>query len=69
MKPGMLQSAAIAGIAAAVIFSTGWFIGDSGRSLSWVSNAQAAGGAVKGPNEIAPDRYVFYPGTLFLAKV
>ena len=28
----------------------------------------AAGGVVKGPNEIAPDRYVYYPGTEVLAK-
>jgi len=28
----------------------------------------AAGGVVKGPNEIAPDRYVYYPGTGVLAE-
>jgi len=28
----------------------------------------AAGGVVKGPNEIAPDRYVYYPGTGGLAE-
>lgn len=28
----------------------------------------AAGGVVKGPNTIAPDRYVYYPGTEVLAK-
>lgn len=28
--------------------------------------AFAAGGVVKGPNEIAPDRYVYYPGTEML---
>ena len=28
----------------------------------------SAGGKVKGPNEIAPDRYVYYPGTEVLAK-
>jgi ribonuclease Z len=33
-----------------------------------VSLAHAAGGMVKGPNEIAPDRYVYYPGTEVLAK-
>ena len=32
------------------------------------SPAFAAGGAVEGPNEIAPDRYVYYPGTEVLAK-
>ena len=29
---------------------------------------EAAGGVVKGPNEIAPDRYVYYPGTEVLAE-
>mgnify|MGYP000700587812 CR=1 FL=1 len=28
----------------------------------------AAGGMVKGPNVIAPDRYVYYPGTEVLAE-
>lgn len=28
----------------------------------------AAGGVVPGPNEIAPDRYVYYPGTEVLAE-
>ena len=68
MKPGMLQSAVIVGIAAATIFSAGWFIGNSGRSLSWVSDVQAAGGMVTGPNVEVPDRYVYYPGTEVLAK-
>jgi len=30
--------------------------------------AHAAGGVVKGPNVVAPDRYVYYPGTEVLAK-
>ena len=68
MKPGMLQSAVIAGIAAATMFSAGWFTGDSGRSLSWVSDVHAAGGMVTGPNVEVPDRYVYYPGTEVLAK-
>ena len=32
------------------------------------AGAHAAGGTVKGPNEIAPDRYVYYPGTEVLAE-
>ena len=28
----------------------------------------AAGGVVEGPNQIAPDRYVYYPGTEVLAE-
>ena len=30
--------------------------------------AKAAGGKVKSPNEVAPDRYVYYPGTEVLAR-
>jgi ribonuclease Z len=30
--------------------------------------AHAAGGVVEGPNVVAPDRYVYYPGTEVLAK-
>ena len=33
-----------------------------------VKSAEAAGGVVKGPNVVAPDRYVYYPGTERLAK-
>ena len=33
-----------------------------------ISSAEAAGGMVKGPNTVAPDRYVYYPGTEVLAK-
>lgn len=32
------------------------------------NDAQAAGGVVKGPNVIAPERYVYYPGTEVLAR-
>ena len=31
-------------------------------------HVMAAGGMVKGPNVIAPDRYVYYPGTEVLDK-
>ncbi len=33
-----------------------------------MSTAQAAGGMIEGPNVIAPDRYVYYPGTEVLAE-
>jgi ribonuclease Z len=33
-----------------------------------MSSTQAAGGMVEGPNVVAPDRYVYYPGTEVLAK-
>jgi len=37
-------------------------------TLLLATNVFAAGGVVKGPNEVAPDRYVYYPGTEVLAK-
>jgi ribonuclease Z len=58
----------VAAMTAAVIFSAGWFAADHGLSMSLVPEANAAGGAVKGPNVIAPDRYVYYPGTEVLAN-
>jgi ribonuclease Z len=36
--------------------------------LFWATSAFAAGGIVSGPNVVAPDRYVYYPGTEELAK-
>jgi hypothetical protein len=40
-----------------------------GLALTFFANTViAAGGIVTGPNEIAPDRYVYYPGTEQLAK-
>lgn len=33
-----------------------------------MQQVMAAGGVVKGPNQMAPDRYVYYPGTEVLAK-
>ncbi|MCP4384412.1 MAG: MBL fold metallo-hydrolase [Hyphomicrobiales bacterium] len=36
--------------------------------LDWTTRANAAGGAVEGPNSVAPDRYVYYPGTETLGE-
>ena len=36
--------------------------------LTSSSQVMAAGGVVKSPNSVAPDRYVYYPGTEVLAK-
>ena len=44
----------------------GVVLGRSGFDL--LSEAQAAGGVVEGPSTVAPDRYVYYPGTETLAK-
>ncbi len=42
--------------------------GPSLNNLSFVPAAHAAGGVVKSPTGVAPDRYVYYPGTEELAK-
>ena len=39
-----------------------------GSAVEFVNEAQAAGGAVTGPNTVAPERYVYYPGTETLAQ-
>ncbi len=41
---------------------------DNNITVPLVAQARAAGGIVKGPNVVAPDRYVYYPGTEVLAK-
>ncbi len=43
-------------------------LGANDNDLGIQGSAQAAGGLVPGPNEIAPDRYVYYPGTEVLAE-
>ncbi|UCH75308.1 MAG: MBL fold metallo-hydrolase [Rhodospirillales bacterium] len=45
------------------VFAVGWGLGRSGTSVAPISDAEAAGGIVQGPNVVAPDRYVYYPGT------
>ena len=57
-----------------LILISGAFIGAVSLLLlqhvpdSVVSSAEAAGGVVEGPNVVAPDRYVYYPGTEVLAE-
>jgi ribonuclease Z len=58
----------ILGTAAALIASAGWFAADGIHRVSLFPEANAAGGVIKGPNVIAPDRYVYYPGTEVLAN-
>ncbi len=52
---------------AAVMLTVGYLWGHTERSteqeIGLVNAAEAAGGKVNGPNEIAPDRYVYFPGT------
>ena len=44
------------------------FIITSALSLLLASTAAWSSGKISGPNVIAPDRYVYYPGTEVLAK-
>ena len=55
-------------IALCIVFAAGGHLGRSGQSLVPISEAEAAGGVVTGPNIKAPDRYVYYPGTEVLAE-
>ena len=61
-------SVATSAIVLAGVLTIGWQMERSGHSLSPISEAKAAGGMVGGPNQIAPDRYVYYPGTEVLAE-
>jgi len=58
----------LAGFLSACSYMYGWNDGASGKDPQLLPTSEAAGGVVKGPNEIAPDRYVYYPGTEVLAK-
>ena len=57
---------------AAVMLTAGYLLGYLERStdqdMSLVGESEAAGGPVTGPNTVAPDRYVYYPGTEVLAE-
>jgi ribonuclease Z len=44
------------------------FNAQTGEATSIIAAAHAAGGVVKGSNTVAPDRYVYYPGTEKLAE-
>ena len=59
---------AIAALALGVVFAAGWEYGRTGNPVGPISDAEAAGGVVTGPNVEAPDRYVYYPGTETLAE-
>ena len=57
---------------AALLVTAGYFWGHAERNsdmaIGLVGKAEAAGGKLAGPNVVAPDRYVYYPGTEVLAK-
>ena len=48
-----------------LLIGFGYLLGQFGPDLD---RAHAAGGEIKGPNVVVPDRYVYYPGTEVLAK-
>ena len=45
------------------LYAAGWLAGHDGRGSGILDDAQAAGGKVTDPKGVAPDRYVYYPGT------
>ncbi len=67
------RKATLMGMAAATllfmagVYTLGWYHGRIDEALPLLGEAQAAGGVVTGPNTVAPDRYVYYPGTEVLA--
>ena len=68
MKPRRLLSAAVAATTMVAVFTAGWLAGNKGHEPQLISAVEAAGGTVTDPNGIAPERYMYYPGTEKLAK-
>jgi len=51
-------------IALSVVVGVGVYVSaEKGPNGSMISTAEAAGGPVKSPTGVAPDRYIYYPGT------
>ena len=65
MKRGSQVIAGLLGVAIVVTLTyvAGWLSGQAGQALNPASEAHAAGGKVTDPTGVAPDRYVYYPGT------
>ena len=66
-KTRMLGGLAAAMVLLSSAYAIGWWNGKAGQDLGLVKDASAAGGVVTNPTGIAPDRYVYYPGTEELA--
>jgi hypothetical protein len=62
----MQRRSMLAAAAIIVALPVGWQVGYSNRPV--ITEAEAAGGVVTAPNSVAPDRYVYYPGTEVLAE-
>ncbi len=58
----------VASLSLAGAYMLGMYNGPTGNGLPLTKEAQAAGGMVQGPNVVAPDRYVYYPGTEVLDR-
>ena len=63
-----LATLTLAGFLSACSYMYGWNDGASGRDPQLLPTSKAAGGVLKGPNDIVPDRYAYYPGTEALAE-
>ncbi|MGB5923634.1 MAG: guanitoxin biosynthesis MBL fold metallo-hydrolase GntH, partial [Syntrophobacteria bacterium] len=70
MKPKMkfFGIGLIAISAAMGLYLWGQYAAQTGKSIEIVKEAEAAGGPVKSPTSVAPDRYVYFPGTEALGK-
>ena len=67
-KTIVIGIAVLAALALSGLHLTGKNVVPTGKNVSLVREAEAAGGAVTTPDGTAPDRYVYYPGTEKLGK-
>ncbi len=67
-KAKLIALVAVVALSLAWAYMLGMYSGPSGKGLPLAKEAQAAGGRVTGPNTVAPERYVYYPGTEKLAN-
>jgi len=67
-KAKLIALVGVVALSLAGAYMLGKYSGPTGKGLPLTKEALAAGGVVKGPNVVAPGRYVYYPGTEVLAK-
>jgi len=67
-KTIVIGMAVLAALALSGLHLTGKDVVPTGKNVSLVREAEAAGGPVTTPDGTAPDRYVYYPGTEKLGK-
>ena len=68
LKMAFLAIVAVLAVAMAGFYLQGHFDGQTENGLEIVTTAEAAGGKVTKPTGIAPDRYIYYPGTEKLGR-